>query len=104
MAMFKQFRFAAAPLIAGTITVFTTAAASAFSQQTVTPNGNYNFNYGPLDDKTKLNESADKSDPYSPRLHFSIESGQTGQFGFHSFQDNRNAKPPDLFRRLGNGD
>ncbi len=90
--------------IAGGIIVFTTAATSAFSQQTITPNGNYNFNYGPLDDKTKLKESTDKSDPNSPGFHFSIQSGQTRQFGFHSFQDNSNAKPPDLSRPLGNGD
>ncbi len=102
--MFNQFRFAAASLIAGAIIAFTTVAASAFSQQTVTPNGNYNFNYGSLDDKTKLKEGTDKSDPNSSGFHFSIQSGQTGRFGFHSFQDNNNAKPPDFSRPLGNGD
>ncbi len=102
--MSKQLRFAAAPLIAGGIIVFTSVAASAFSQQTLTPNGNYNFNYGPLDDKTKRNESADKSDPNSPSFHFSIQRGQMGPFGFHSFQDNSKAEPPDFSRPLGNGD
>ncbi len=102
--MSKQLRFAAAPLIAAGIIVFTTAAASAFSQQTLTPNGNYNFNYGPLDDKAELKDSADKSNPVSPVFHFSIQRGQTGPFGFHSFQDNTNAKPPDFSRPLGNGD
>lgn len=102
--MFKQFRFAAAPLIAGAIIVITTAAASAFSQQSVTPNGNYNFNYGPLDDKAKLNESTNSSDPNSPGFHLSVGSGQTSQFGFHNFGGNGNATPPDFSRPLGNGD
>jgi hypothetical protein len=103
MIMFKQLRFAAAPLIAGAIIVLMTAAASAFSQQTVTPNGNYNFDYGPLDDKAKLKDSTDKSDPNSPGFHFSIQSGQTGQFGSHGFGSGNNAPPPDYSRPLGNG-
>jgi hypothetical protein len=101
--MFTQFRFAAAPAIAGAIIVLTTAAASAFSQQTIAPNGNYNFNYGPLDDKTKLDESPNKSDSNSPGFHFSIQGGQTGQFGFRSFEGSSNATPPDYWRPLGNG-
>ncbi|MGC1777803.1 MAG: hypothetical protein WBB34_07635 [Xanthobacteraceae bacterium] len=102
--MIKQFRFAAVPLIAGAVIVITTAAASAFSQQTVTPNGNYNFNYGSVDDKAKLSESAKTPDPNSPGLHFSIGGGQTDQFGVHNFGSNSNAVPPDYSRPLGNGD
>jgi hypothetical protein len=104
MVMFKQFRFATASLIAGGIIALTIPYALAFSQQTVAPNGNYNFNYGPLDGKTKLDESTDKSDPNSPGFHFSIENGQTRQFGFHSFGGSSNATPPDYYARpLGNG-
>jgi hypothetical protein len=102
--MFKQFWFAAAPLIAAAMIVITTAVALAFSQQNVTPNGNYDFNYGSLDDKAKLNESTNASDPNSSGLHFSVGSGQTSQFGFHNFGGNSNAKPPDFSRPLGNGD
>jgi hypothetical protein len=112
--MIKQFRFAAVPSIAGTMIVgtmiagamivVTPAAAFAFSQQTVSPNGNYDFNYGPLDDKAKLNESKAASDPNSPGLHFSIGSGQTDRFGFHDSGDDSKAGPPDYSRPLGNGD
>ena len=102
--MVKRCRFAAVPLIAGAIIVVTTAAASAFSLQTVAPNGNYDFNYGPLDDKAKLNESKPTSDPSSPGLHFSIGSGQTDRLGFHDFDEDSKAAPPDYSRPLGNGD
>lgn len=108
--MGKKFRFAAVlsvagAMLAGTMIVLTTAAASAFSQQSATPNGNYNFNYGPLDDKAKLNESKTASDPNSPGLHFSIGSGQTDRFGFHDTGDaSKAAAPPDYSRPLGNGD
>ena len=102
--MSKQFRLAAIPLIAGVAVVITTAAASAFSQQTVGPNGNYEFNYGPLDDKAKLNDSAKTTDPNSPGFHFSVGSGQTDRFGFHNFGDDSKFGPPDYSRPLGNGD
>jgi hypothetical protein len=95
-ALFK--RFAAAPLIAGAIIALTTAAASAFSQQTVTPNGNYNF-----DLEAKINENTNKSDPNSQGFHFSIQSGQTGPSGFHSFGGSGNDKPPDYWAPLGRG-
>ena len=94
--MFK--RLAATPLIAGAIIVLTTAAASAFSQQTVTPNGNYNFDLG---DKTKLDGNTNKSDPNSQGFHFSIQSGQMG--GFHSFGSSGNDRPPDYWAPLGRG-
>lgn len=102
-------QFAAVPLVAGAMLAgamiaIATAAASAFSQQTIGPNGNYNFDYGPLDDKAKLNNSKTASDPTSPGFHFSIGSGQTDRFGFHDFGGNRNVAPPDYSRPLGNGD
>ena len=102
--MLKQLRFAAVPLIAGVIIALTTATVWAFSQQTLAPNGNYNFNYGDPDDKAKLNESTHTSDPNSPGFHFSIEHGQTGPFGFRSFGGSNDAPPPDYSRPLGNGD
>ena len=104
--MLKQLRFAAVPLIVGAIIALTTASVWAFSQQTVQPNGNYNFNYGDPDDKTKFNDSTNKSDSNSPGFHFSIQSGQTGPFGFHSFGGSSNPTPPapDYSRPLGNGD
>jgi hypothetical protein len=102
--MFKQLRFAAVPLIAGAIIVLTTASVWAFSQQTLVPSGNYNFNYGDPDDKAKLGEGTNKSESNSPGFHFSIERGQTtGPFGFHSFGDSNNATFPDYYPRPGNG-
>jgi len=102
--MFKQLRFATVPLIAGAIIVLTTASVWAFSQQTLGPNGNYNFNYGDPDDKARLGGSTNKSDSISPRFHFSIERDQTGPFGFHSFGGGSNATAPDYYSRpLGNG-
>jgi hypothetical protein len=103
MVMFKQFRFVAAPLVAGAIIVLTTAAASAFSQQTVAPNGNYDFNYGPLDGKTKSDDNTNKSDPNSSGFHFSVQGGQTDQFGFHSFGPSSNPTPSDYYYRTLRG-
>jgi hypothetical protein len=101
--MFKQLRFAAVPLIAGAMIVLTTASVWAFSQQTLGPNGNYNFNYGDPDDKAKLGDSANKSDSNSPSFHFSIDHDQTGPLGFHSFGGSGNATPPDYYQPHGNG-
>jgi len=101
--MIKQLRFAAVPVIAGTIIALTTGSVWAFSQQTLGPNGNYNFNYSTPDDKAKLNDGANKSDSNSSGFHFSIERGQTGPFGFHSFGNSDNTAPPDYYRPHGNG-
>jgi hypothetical protein len=95
--MFKQLRFAAVSLITGAIIALTTAPVWAFSQQTLGPNGNYNFNYSDPDDKAKLGESTNKSDPNSPGFHFYIERSQPGQFGSHGFGDSNNSTPPDYF-------
>jgi hypothetical protein len=107
--MARQFRFAAVPCIAGTmlagaLIALTTTAASAFSQQTLAPNGNYDFNYGPLDDKAKLNDGKTTSDPNSQGFHFSVGGGQTDRLGFHNFGDDTKVAPPDYSRPLGNGD
>jgi hypothetical protein len=102
--MLEQLRFAAVALIAGAIIALTIAPVWAFSLQTVQPNGNYDFNYGPLDQK-KLDDSTNKSDPNSPGFHFSIESvqpGQTGPFGFQGFGGSSNSSPPEYYRP-GNG-
>jgi hypothetical protein len=102
--MVKQLRFASVPLLAGAIIALTTPSVWAFSQQTVAPNGNYNFNYGDPDDKAKLNDSTNKSDSNSSGFHFYMGSGQQGPFGFHSSGDSNNATPPDYYSRpLGNG-
>jgi hypothetical protein len=108
--MVKQLRLAAVFLIVTATIALMTARVWAFSQQTVLPNGNYDFNYGALDnDKAKLSDSVKKSDPNSPGLHFSIQGGQTDAFGFHSlggpgFGGNHNAGPPDYYQPLGRGD
>jgi hypothetical protein len=102
--MLKLFQLAAVAFIAGTTIALTTASVWAFSQQILTPNGSYDFNYGSLDDKSKSGESAKQSDPNSPGFHFSIGPGQTGPFGFRSFRDDDKSKPPDFSRPLGNGD
>ena len=95
--MVKQLRFAAVPLITGAIIALTTASVWAFSQQTLGPNGNYNFNYGDPDDKAKFGESTNKSDSNSSGFHFYIERSQPGQFGLHGFGDSSNTTPPDYF-------
>lgn len=100
--MFKQLRFAMVPLIAAATIPLTTVSVWAFSQQTLSPNGNYNFNYSAPDDKAKLNESPNKSDSNSSSFHFNIEGGQTGPFGFRSFGGRNNA-PPDYYQPHGNG-
>jgi hypothetical protein len=102
--MLKQLRFAAVPLISGAAIVLATTSVWAFSQQTISPNGNYNFNYSDPDNKAKLGESTkDKYDSNSTGFHFSIERGQqTGPFGLHSFGDSD--KAPDFYTPHGNGD
>jgi hypothetical protein len=107
--MLKRPRLVAVPFIAGTIVALTIVALTttsvwAFTQQILLPNGNYNFNYGPSDDKDKSDKSTNKFDPNSPGFHFSIEHGQTAPFGFRSFGGDSNATPPDYSRPLGNGD
>ena len=102
--MLRRLWLVAVPVIAGTTIALTTTSVLAWTQQAVSPNGNYNFNYGPLDDKSKSGDSTNKSDPNSPGFHFSIERGQTAPFGFRSFGGDSNATPPDYSRPLGNGD
>jgi hypothetical protein len=102
--MLKWLRLVAVPFIAGTIIALTATSVWAFTQQTLAPNGNYNFNFGSLDDKDKSDKSTNNSDANSPGFHFSVERGQTGPFGFRSFGGDNNATPPDYSRPLGNGD
>jgi hypothetical protein len=102
--MFKELRLAAVASVAGAIFALMTTSVWAFSQQMLTPNGNYNFNYGPLDDKAKSGDSTTKSDSNSPGFHFSVEGSQTGSSGFHNFGDDSSEKTWDRFSRpIGNG-
>jgi hypothetical protein len=102
--MLKRLRLAAVPFVAGAIIALTTASGWAFTQQTLNPNGNYNFNYGDPDDKAKFSTSPNKSDSNTSGFHFSIERGQTGPFGFHSFGGDGTATPPEPYATpLGNG-
>jgi hypothetical protein len=101
--MSKRMRFAVVPFIAGAMVALTTAPVWAFTQQTLNPNGNYNFDYGPLDGKAKSGESTDKSDPNSPGFHFNVQGGtQTSPYGFRSFGGDSVPEPPG-YRPLGNG-
>jgi hypothetical protein len=101
--MRKELRFAAIPLIAGATIALTATSVWAFSQQTVTPNGTYNFNYSNPDDKAKLGDSANKPAFDSSNFHFTIEPTQTSPFGFHGFGGSNNAAPPDLYTPHGGG-
>jgi hypothetical protein len=99
--MLRRLWLVAVPFIAGAIIALTTAPVWAWTQQTVMPNGNYNFDYGPLDDKSKSGESANKPDPNSPGFHFGVGQGQSGQF--RSFGGDSNARPSQpYFRTFGN--
>lgn len=110
--MVKRLRIAGVALIVGTMFALTTGSAWAFSQQVLTPNGNYNFNYdntynfnyGSLDDKAKLGDSTNKFDSNSSGFHFNVEGGQTGQFGFHNFGGESSGAVWDRFSQpIGNG-
>ncbi len=94
----------AVTFIAGTMIALTTASVWAFTRETLTPNGNYNFDYGPSDDKNQSDKSTNKSDPNSPGFHFNIDRGQTGPFGYHNFGGDTHPTLPDYSRPLGNGD
>lgn len=99
--MWRRLWLVAVVVVAGTIIALTTDSVWAFTQQTLTPNGNYDFNYGPLDEKSKSGDSTNKSDPNSPGFHFNVQQDESQ--GFHSFGGDRNARPPDpYFRTFGN--
>ena len=101
--MSKRLRLAAVAFIAGATIALVTASAWAFTQETLYPNGNYNFNFGPMDGKAKSGESTSKSDPNSPGFHFSVEgSQQASPFGFRSFGGDDKPEVPGS-RPLGNG-
>jgi hypothetical protein len=87
MVRFVRLRFAAVPMIAAAIIASTTASGWAFSQQTLTPpaNGNYNFNYSDPDHPATSGQSTLPSDSNGSGFHFSVEQGQTAPFsGFQS--------------------
>jgi hypothetical protein len=59
--MLRLLRLVAIPFIAWATIALTTTCVWAWTQQAVSPNGNYNFNYGPLDDKSKSGDSTNKT-------------------------------------------
>lgn len=100
--MSRRLWLVAVPFVAGATIALTTVSARAFTQQTLTPNGNYDFNYGPLDEKSKSGDSTNKSDANSPGFHLNVQHGESSE-GFHSFGGDRNARPPDpYFHTFGN--
>jgi hypothetical protein len=103
--MAKRLLLLAVPIVAGAAVTLATSCAWAFTQETLNPNGNYNFNYGPLDDKAKSGLSTDKSDSNSPGFHFGVEGNQqTSPFGFRSFGGDRVPDPPGYYSHPpGNG-
>ena len=71
----------AAAMIAAAMIAATTASGWAFSQQTISPdaNGNYNFNYtDPKLPATSRPERAHPSESNPLGFHFSVEHGQIG--------------------------
>jgi hypothetical protein len=106
--MSKRLWLAAVPLIAvsliaGVMIASATGPVWAFTQQTLNPNGNYNFDYGPLDDKAKSGGSTNNPDSNSSGFHFSVQGGQQASpYGFHSFGGDNPPEPPG-YRPLGNG-
>jgi hypothetical protein len=95
-----RFRLAAVAFIAAAIIALTTASGWAFSQQTVVPNGNYNFDYGAADNKSKFGDSTNKSDPNSPGFHLNVERNESP--GFRGFGGARAPTPDPYFRTFGN--
>ena|ERR1700744_541738 len=101
--MSKRMRFAVIPLVAGALVAMATVSASAFTQETLYPNGNYNFNFGPLDGKDKSSAFTTKpDDPNSPGLHFSVQGGNQLGSGFRSFNGDDKPDVPGS-RPIGNG-
>jgi hypothetical protein len=110
MVRFVRLRFAAVAMIAAAIIAATTASGWAFSQQTISPdaNGNYNFNYTDPKHPATTSQSAHPSESNNLGFHFSVEHGQTGPFGgFQSgnnfFGNSGNDRPPELTPLGNNG-
>jgi hypothetical protein len=110
MVGIMRLRFAAVAMIAAAIIASTTASGWAFSQQTIMPdaNGNYNFNYSDPNHQATTSQSAHPSETNNLGFHFSIEHGQAGPFGgFQSgnnfFGNNANDTPPNMTPLGNNG-
>src|ERR1700722_4804231 len=108
MVRFVRLRFAAVAMIAAAIIAATTASGWAFSQQTISPdaNGNYNFNYTDPSHPGTTSQNAHPSESNSLGFHFSVEHGQTAPFGGSQsgnnfFGNSHNDRPPEL-NPLGN--
>jgi hypothetical protein len=111
MVRFVQLRLAAIPVIAAAIIASSTVSGWAFSQQTLGPgaNGNYDFNYSDPDHPATNGLSTLPSDPNSPGFHFSIDQGQNAPFsgfqsGNHSFGNSASPTSPGYYIQHGNGD
>ncbi len=101
--MSKRMRFVVVPVVAGAMVALATASAWAFTQETLYPNGNYNFNFGPLDGKGTSSGFATKpDDPNSPGWHFNVQGGNQSGSGFRSFGGDDKPEVPGT-RPLGNG-
>jgi hypothetical protein len=111
MVRFVLLRLAAVPLIAAAIIASSSVSGLAFSQQTLGPgaNGNYNFNYSDPDHPATTGQSTLPSDSNGPGFHFSIEQGQTAPFsgfqsGNHSFGNSASPTSPEYYLQpRGNG-
>ena len=110
MVRLVRLRFAAVAMIAAAIIAATTASGWAFSQQTISPdaNGNYNFNYTDPNHPATTSQSAHPSESNSLGFHFSVEHGQTGplggfQSGNNFFGNSGNDRPPELTPLGNNG-
>jgi hypothetical protein len=97
MARFERLRFAAIVTIAGATIVSTTASGWAFTQQTVMPggNGNYDFNYTDPNHPATTGQSALPSDSTGSGFHFTVEPSPTSPFSGSGFQSGN--------RSFGNG-
>ena len=110
MVRFVRLRFAAVAMMAAAIIAATTASGWAFSQQTISPdaNGNYNFNYTDPKHPATTGQNANPSESNGLGFHFSVEHGQTGPFGGSQsgnnfFGNSGNDRPPELTPLGNNG-
>jgi hypothetical protein len=103
MLRLMQLRFAAVALFAATVVSLSASYASAFTQETVRPdaNGNYNFTE-PNNQTTNSNQGARPFGSNGPTVQFGIQQGPITPFG-RAQGDGYNGSTPDpYFRPFGN--
>lgn len=94
----------AAGLFAAGIFLFITASASAFSRESVSPDGG-NYSFGDPDKQTTTSDnhsSSQSARPFGsngPTVQFGVQQGPLSTFG----QGNRYGTPDPYFRPLTNG-